>query len=611
MSKLNSIKQLEELSKKLLKDKAPKKSVISVSSGTCGQARGSIKLAEAFQEAAKGNLDKIAIKITGCHGFCAAEPDVIIYPEEIFYKNLKVEDAPKIVEAVLKNKILMDLTLSKDGKNFVHVNEIPFYNHQNRILLKDNPLIDPTKIEDYIAIGGYKALSKALQMKPEEIIDIIKRSGLRGRGGAGFPTGRKWEVTRGQKNDVKYIICNADEGDPGAYMDRSQLEGNPQSILEGMIIGAYAMRATKGWVYVRTEYPIAVQNVLTGIKQMRDLGLLGENILGSGFNFDIEEVRGAGAFVCGEETALIHSIESMRGIPSQRPPFPAQKGLFGKPTNINNVETWANVPKILINGADWFANIGTKTSKGTKIFSLVGKVKNTGLVEVPMGITLQEMVYDIGEGSPKGKKIKAVQIGGPSGGCIPENLFHLPVDYESLSQAGSIMGSGGMIVLDEETCMVDFAKYFMNFLQNESCGNCSSCREGTQRMYQILTDITEGKGDSESMDLLVELGTVVKDASLCGLGQTAPNPVLSTIRYYKDEYDAHINEKRCPAGVCKALIKYLIDQSKCTGCGLCSKNCPSGAISGELKQPHTINQEKCIRCGVCRDVCKFDSVTYE
>ncbi|MDD1779362.1 MAG: NADH-quinone oxidoreductase subunit NuoF [Candidatus Helarchaeota archaeon] len=611
MSKLHSIKQLEEFSKKLLKDKAPKKSVISISSGTCGQARGSIKLVEAFQEAAKGNLDKIAIKITGCHGFCAAEPNVIIYPEEIFYKNLKPEDAPKIVEAILKNKILTNLTLSKDGKNFVHVNEIPFYNHQDRILLKDNPLIDPTKIEDYIAIGGYKALSKALQMKPEDIIDIIKRSGLRGRGGAGFPTGRKWEVTRGQKNDAKYIICNADEGDPGAYMDRSQLEGNPHSILEGMIIGAYAMGATKGWVYVRTEYPIAVQNVLTSIKQARDLGLLGENIFNSGFNFDIEVVRGAGAFVCGEETALIHSIESMRGIPSQRPPFPAQKGLFGKPTNINNVETWANVPKILINGADWFAKIGTKTSKGTKIFSLVGKVKNTGLVEVPMGITLQEVVYDIGEGAPKGKKIKAVQTGGPSGGCIPANLFHLPVDYESLSQAGSIMGSGGMIVMDEETCMVDFAKYFMNFLQNESCGNCSSCREGTQRMYQILTDITEGKGNEDSVDLLVELGTVVKDASLCGLGQTAPNPVLSTIRYYRDEYDAHIKDKRCPAGVCKALIKYLIDQSKCTGCGLCSKNCPSGAISGELKQPHTINEEKCIRCGVCCDVCKFGSVTYE
>jgi len=611
MSKLHSTNQLEALYKKVLSDKAHKNRIISISSGTCGQARGSIKLVEAFQDAIIDDKDKISLKVSGCHGFCAAEPNVIIYPQEIFYKNLKPEDAPRIVQSVLNDEIIPELTVSQNGTNFIHLEEIPFYSHQKRILLHDNPLIDPTNIEDYLALGGYKALSKAFEMQPEEIIETIKLSGLRGRGGAGFPTGRKWDITRGQKSEVKYIICNADEGDPGAYMDRSLLEGNSQSILEGMIIGAYAMGATKGWVYVRTEYPLAVQNVILNIDKAQELGLLGENILGSGFSFDIEVVRGAGAFVCGEETALIHSIESMRGIPSQRPPFPAQKGLFNKPTNINNVETWANVPKILVNGADWFANIGSETCKGTKIFSLVGKVKNTGLVEVPMGITLREVVYDIGEGSPKGKKIKAVQTGGPSGGCIPENMFDLAVDYESLTGAGSIMGSGGMIVMDEDTCMVDFARYFTNFLQGESCGNCSACREGTQRMYEILTDITEGKAEEDSLELLEELAHVIKNASLCGLGQTAPNPVLSTIRYYKDEYLAHIRDKRCPAGVCKTLIKYQIDANNCTGCGLCTKNCPSGAIEGELKQTHSIDQEKCIKCGICSDVCKFNSIITE
>ena len=500
------------------------------------------------------------------------------------------------------------MVISENGTKYNHFYEIPFYKLQKRILTGDNLLIDPTKIEDYIAIGGYKALTQALSMQPKEIIEEIKKSGLRGRGGAGFPTGIKWEIASKQKSDVKYIICNADEGDPGAYMDRNLLEGNPQLIVEGMIIGAYAIGANKGWVYVRDEYPLAVENISINIKQAREMGFLGKNILNSGFDFDIEITRGAGAFVCGEETALIHSIEGKRGNPSQRPPFPAQIGLFGKPTNINNVETWANVPKIIENGADWYANIGTETSKGTKIFSLVGKVKNTGLVEVPMGITIAEIVFDIGCGTPDGKKIKAIQTGGPSGGCIPQDLFNLPIDYESLKQAGSIMGSGGMIVMDEDTCMVDFARYFINFLQAESCGKCSSCREGTQRMFEILTDITEGKANDTSIELLEELAYVIKETSLCGLGQTAPNPVLSTLKYFKNEYISHIRDKKCPAGVCRALIIYRVDQEKCTGCGVCKINCPEGAIVGELKQPHFINQDKCIKCGFCRDNCKFDSI---
>ncbi|NVM31449.1 MAG: NADH-quinone oxidoreductase subunit NuoF [Candidatus Helarchaeota archaeon] len=591
-----------------MKNKVPKKPIISISGGTCGYARGIIEIIEAFKDAIKGYEDDISMKVTGCHGYCATEPNVTIFPEEIFYKNLKPVDAPNIVQSILNGEILDSLVVSENGENFNHVNEIPFYKHQMRILLRDNPSIDPTSIEEYMAIGGYKALSKALKMEPDEIIENIKISGLRGRGGAGFPTGRKWEITRKQENEVKYIICNADEGDPGAYMDRSLLEGNTQLIIEGMIIGAYAIGASKGWVYVRDEYPFAVKSLTINIQMAREIGLLGKNILGSGFNFDLEIVRGVGAFVCGEETALIHSIEGVRGIPSQRPPYPAQKGLFGKPTNINNVETWANVPRIFEMGVDRFAKIGTERSKGTKIFSLVGKVKNTGLVEVPMGISIKEIVYDIGGGSPTDKKIKAIQTGGPSGGCIPLKLFDLPIDYESLTQAGSIMGSGGMIVMDENTCMVDFARYFTNFLQNESCGKCTPCREGTQHMFGILTDIIEGKANSESIELLKELTNVIKDTSLCGLGQTAPNPVLTTIRYFKDEYIAHMKDKRCPAGACKALIKYTIDAEKCTGCGLCKKNCPEDAIIGESKQPHSIDQDKCIKCGICQEICKSGSV---
>ncbi|KKN22368.1 hypothetical protein LCGC14_0915850 [marine sediment metagenome] len=608
MTRLDSIKEFEEFYKKIIENQDSKKHIISLSSGTCGHASGSIEVEEALKQAVIGYEDKIDLKLTGCHGFCAVEPNIIIFPEKIFYKNLKPEDAPNVIQSILKGEIIDNLVISENGTKYNYIDEIPFYKLQKRILTGDNPLIDPTNIEDYIVIGGYKALIKALGMQPKEIIEEIKKSGLRGRGGAGFPTGIKWETTSSQKNKDKYIICNADEGDPGAYMDRNLLEGNPQLIIEGMIIGAYAIGANKGWVYVRDEYPLAVENITINVNQARKMGFLGKNILNTGFDFDIKITRGAGAFVCGEETALINSIEGKRGNPSQRPPFPAQIGLYGKPTNINNVETWANVPKIIENGANWYANIGTETSKGTKIFSLVGNVKNTGLVEVPMGIKIEEIVFDIGCGTPDGKKIKAIQIGGPSGGCISQNHFNLPIDYESLKQVGSIMGSGGMIVIDEDTCMVDFARYFVNFLQAESCGKCSSCREGTQRMFEILTDITEGKANEGSIELLEELAHVIKETSLCGLGQTAPNPVLSTLKYFRNEYKSHIKDKKCPAGVCRALIVYRVDLEKCTGCGVCKNNCPEEAIEGELKQPHLINQDKCIKCGFCQDSCNFDSI---
>ncbi len=612
MRRITSVADLEALRRKLQEKYSAEKLRIIVCGGTGCRSSRSMEVVEAFKKEIKslGLENKIDLKVSGCHGFCERGPIVVIYPEQIFYQRVKPEDVPEILERLTRGEVV-DRLLYEDpntGRKIKHVYEIPFYAKQKRIVLSKNGLIDPTSIEDYIATGGYKALAKALQMKPEEIIEEIKRSGLRGRGGAGFPTGKKWEITRMQKSDVKYIICNCDEGDPGAYMDRSVLEGNPHSVIEGMIIGAYAIGANKGWIYVRHEYPLAVKHATIAVNQARELGLLGENILGSGFSFDIEIVKGAGAFVCGEETALLQSIEGKRPSPRQRPPYPAEKGLFGKPTCINNVKTWANVPYIIERGADWFSSIGTKTSKGTKVFSLVGKVKNSGLVEVPMGITLRELIYDIGGGAPDGKKVKAVQIGGPSGGCIPEELFDLPIDYESLTEAGSMMGSGGVIVMDENTCMVDTAKYFMKFLKDESCGKCVSCREGTQRMYEILSDITEGKASEEDLQLLEELANVVKDASLCGLGQTAPNPVLTTLRYFREEYLAHIREKRCPAGVCKALIKYTIDPEKCTGCDACRINCPVGAITGKPKEPHSIIQEKCIKCGICRDVCKFGAV---
>jgi NADP-reducing hydrogenase subunit HndC len=490
--------------------------------------------------------------------------------------------------------------------------DIPFFKNQRLIALRNRGLIDPDKIEEYIARDGYKALAKVLtSMTPEQVIEEVKDSGLRGRGGAGFPTGQKWELCKKSVETPKYIICNADEGDPGAFMDRSIIEADPFSILEGMAIGAYAMGGTDGYIYVRIEYPLAIERMIGAIEQAREYGLLGKDIFGAGFDFDIEVFQGAGAFVCGEETSLIHSIEGRPAEPRIRPPFPAQSGLWDKPTNINNVETWANVPVIINWGAKWYAEIGTDTSKGTKVFSLAGNINNAGLVEVPMGITLREIIYDIGGGIPNGKSLKAVQTGGPSGGFIPGSLLELQVDYDRLQEAGAIMGSGGMIVVDEDTCMVDIAKFFLDFLSSESCGKCTTCREGVAAMRDILADICNGQGKSEYIQLLEDLAEAVKDASLCALGGTAPNSVLSTLRYFRDEYETHINEKKCPAGVCRALISYRIDPEKCTGCMLCKKHCPEQVIVGKAKEPQTIDEEKCIKCGACRESCKFEAVVIE
>lgn len=616
--KIKSIEGLNKVIDALAKRrKSEKRAVLNVSAGTCGQARGSLRVIEALENVIKKEkLDKkVSVKVTGCHGFCEAEPNIIIMPRNIFYQKVQPKDATEIIlQTVIDNKIL-DRLLYIDplsGEKAGREQDIPFYKKQMRLILGDNALIDPTDIDDYFSIVGYGSLAKVLGgMAPEEIIESVKQSGLRGRGGAGFPTGYKWEFTRRAKSKIKYVICNADEGDPGAYMDRSVLEGNPHRVLEGMIIGAYAIGAPEGYIYVRDEYPLAVKHISLAINQAEKKGLLGKNILGTGFDFDLHIAKGAGAFVCGEETALIASVEGRVGEPRQRPPFPAVKGLWGKPTNINNVETWANIPLIIEKGAQWFAQIGTKGSKGTKIFSLVGKINNTGLVEVPMGITLREIIFDIGGGIPGEKGFKAVQTGGPSGGCIPKEMIDLPIDYESLTQAGSIMGSGGMIVMDDATCMVDVAKYFLNFLRDESCGKCISCREGTQRMWEIVRDITEGKGKEGDLEFLDELARIVKDASMCGLGQTASNPVLSTLRYFKDEYLAHVRDKKCPAGVCKDLIRYLIIAEKCTGCLACLRVCPQEAISGELKKVHVIDETKCIKCGACLEACRFEAIKIE
>lgn len=492
------------------------------------------------------------------------------------------------------------------------ISDIGFFSRQALVVLKNRGLIDPEKIDEYIARGGYRALAKALtRMAPEEIIKEIKDSGLRGRGGAGFPTGLKWELCRKFPGEVKYIIGNADEGDPGAFMDRSIVEADPHSVLEGMLIGAKAIGAKEGYIYIRAEYPLATKMLEVAIRQAKEYGLIGEDIFGTGFSFDIHIKQGAGAFVCGEESSLIGSIEGRPPEPRQRPPFPVQAGLWGRPTNINNVETWANVPVIIDRGAKWFANIGTEKSKGTKVFSLVGKINNTGLVEVPMGITIKEIIYDIGGGIPGGKEFKALQTGGPSGGCIPKSLMDLPIDYERLTEAGSIMGSGGLIVMDEDTCVVDLAKYFIDFTNDESCGKCSSCRDGSTALLEILERISAGEGKEEDLGLLWEISNAVKDASMCGLGQTLPNPVLSTLRYFRDEYEAHVRQKKCPAKVCKALVKYFIDDKKCTGCTLCARNCPQGAISGEKKMPHKIDLDKCVKCGICFEVCKFAAVIRE
>lgn len=614
MQRIKNRDDLIRLREYILGTRDPKKPCITVCSGTACQACESEKVARALSATIEelNIAERVTIKKTGCRGFCQRGPIVVIYPQGIFYQQVKESDAHEIVSETVMNERVIDRLLYVDpatNQKYVLEKDIPFYSKQMRILLGNNAFIDPTEIEDYIAIGGYSALGKVLsEMKPEEVIDIIKRSGLRGRGGAGFPTGRKWESCRNAKGDVKYVICNADEGDPGAYMNRSLLEGNPHSIIEGMIIGAYAIGSHEGFVYVRHEYPIAVKNLGIALTQAEDYGILGENILGSNFSFSIKIRRGGGAFVCGESTALMASIEGKIGEPRAKYVHTVEKGLWDRPTNLNNVETWANVPLIITKGAEWFSNIGTEESKGTKIFSLVGKINNTGLVEVPMGITLREIIFDIGGGIPNGKKFKAVQTGGPSGGCIPSALLDLPVDFEKLSEAGSMMGSGGMIIMDENTCMVDVARYFLAFLLDESCGKCVPCREGLDRMLEIITDIVNGRGTKGDLELLNELALVVRDFSLCGLGQTASNPVLSTIRYFSDEYEAHLN-KKCPAGVCKALINYHIDKEKCNGCTICLKNCPQNAIVGEPKTPHTIISDKCIKCGICHDMCKSKAIS--
>ncbi|KAF5437908.1 NADH-quinone oxidoreductase subunit F, partial [Candidatus Methanophagaceae archaeon] len=562
----------------------------------------------AFVEEIKNNglEGKVDVRRTGCHGFCERGPIVVIFPEEICYLGVKPEDASEIVSTTLKGKGLVDRLLYKDGngEKVVHEGEIPFYKHQTRIVFGNNRLIDPKNIDDYIALGGYSALTKALfEMSPDDVMQMVKSANLRGRGGGGFPAGMKWETTRNAPGKTKYVIVNADEGDPGAYMDRSLLEGNPHSVLEGLIIGAYAIGSHKGYVYVRQEYPLAIENLSIALNQAREYGLIGKNILGSRFNFDVTVHRGAGAFVSGESSALMNAIEGKVGEPRPKYTRTAVSGIGDKPSNLNNVETWANVPLIISRGVDWFASIGTEESKGTKIFSLVGKVNNTGLVEVPMGMTLREIIYDIGGGIRNGKKFKVVQTGGPSGGCIPESLLDIPVDFDELAKVGSMMGSGGMIVMDEDDCMVDVARYFLTFLTEESCGKCVPCREGIRQMLTILNRICEGEGKEGDIVMLEELSEVVQDASLCALGQTAPNPVLSTIRYFKDEYEAHIRERRCPAGVCKALVSYYINPELCQACQICLRECPVGAITGGKNIVHVIDQDKCTKCGTCLDVC--------
>ena len=614
---LKSINELEGLRQDIRNSRSSDKPLITVCGGTGCHASGCMELVEALKSklGSAGLEDKVDLNVTGCHGFCERGPIVLIHPQGFFYQKVTPDDVNEIfIETIEKGNQIERLQYTDPitGERKIHEDDIPFYNKQKRLVMGKNTSIDPTSIKAYIAEEGYSALSKILNgMSQDGVISEVNKSGLRGRGGGGFPTGRKWESTRNAKGDTKYIICNADEGDPGAYMDRSILEGNPHSVLEGLIIGAYAIGSNEGYVYVRNEYPLAVSNITTAIKQARELGLLGENILGSGFSFDVKVNRGGGAFVCGESTALMASLEGKPGEPRAKYIHTSDKGVWDKPSNLNNVETLANIPLIINNGADWYSGIGTESSKGTKVFSLVGKINNTGLVEVPMGMPLREIIYDIGGGIPDGKAFKAVQTGGPSGGCIPENMIDIPVDYDKLMEAGSMMGSGGMIVMDEDTCMVDVANYFTHFLQEESCGKCVPCREGLLQMGKILTDITEGKGSMEDLELIKDIAEMLSDASLCGLGKTAANPVISTLKYFEDEYMAHIRDGKCPAGVCRELITYGIDSDNCTGCGLCLKKCPSGAITGEKKQPHILDTGKCIKCGICYDVCRFSAVVKE
>ncbi len=618
MSTIQSFDQLEKTREKLRASVKKDLPSVLICFGTGCQANGARDVAKAFgEEIEKQGLSvnvNIGLKTTGCHGYCENGPLVVLRPQDILYLRVKPKDVAEIVEKTIKGGAVIDRLIYKDvntKETIAQYHSIPFYSYQKRIALRNIGTIDPTSIDDYIIQDGYKGLAKALTMDPEAIIKEIEASGLRGRGGGGFPAGRKWRSCKAVPSDVRYVMCNGDEGDPGAFMDRSIMEGDPHSVIEGMIIGGYAVGAHQGYMYVRDEYPLAVKNLQAALIAARGMGFLGKNILGSKFDFDIKVSRGGGAFVCGESSALMRSLEGKVGEPRAKYIRSVEKGLYDKPSVLNNVETWNNVPVIIQNGSSWYAGFGTEKSKGTKVFSLVGKVNNTGLVEVPMGITIRDLVEKIGGGVLDGKAFKAVQTGGPSGGCIPKELADLPIDFDSLTEAGSMMGSGGIIVMDENTCMVDVAKYFIGFLVEESCGKCAPCRDGLPRMYSILNDITEGKGKESDIETLMELCDVLSYGALCGLGTSSANPVLSTLRYFKDEYMVHIRDKKCPAGVCKALITYRIDAKACTGCTLCAKKCPQECITGEKKKLHVIDESKCIRCGVCKDVCNFNAVNIE
>jgi len=609
MSRINSPAELEEFRKGILSKRDPNKPCITLCSGSACHASGSGDVAASLEEEIKkqGLSAEVDIRRTGCHGFCERGPIIVIHPEEICYFQIEPKDVPEIISQTIKEKKIIERLLYTDPEThekIIHESDIPFYKHQERLVFGSNGSIDPKSIDDYLAIGGYAALAKSLSgMSAEQVLEEVKKSNLRGRGGGGFPAGRKWEGSRDAPEKIKYVIVNADEGDPGAYMDRALLEGNPHAILEGLTIGAYAIGSHEGYIYVRQEYPLAVENINIAIKQAEDYGFLGKNILGSGFDFIVKVHQGAGAFVCGESTALMTALEGRAGEPRPKYIRSNIKGLWDRPSVLNNVETWANVPLIINKGADWFTQLGTAGSKGTKIFSLVGKITNTGLVEVPMGTSLKDIIYKIGGGIPGGKKFKAVQTGGPSGGCIPEDLLNLEVGFDELTDAGSMMGSGGMIVMDEDTCMVDVARYFINFLTDESCGKCVPCREGLRQMLKILTNITEGKGKEGDIKLLEELSETAKEAALCALGKSAPNPFLSTLRYFRDEYEAHISKKQCPALSCKELISYHIDPAACQACMICLKKCPAEAIVGGKNKIHVVDQEKCTKCGTCFEAC--------
>lgn len=604
--------QAHQVEKDLKINYGPNKKFITVCAGTGCRAYGSLKVKEALEAELRKQNMQVDVLATGCLGFCEKGPMIVIHPDKYFYHSVKVEDVPDIVSKTIAKGEVISKLLYRDPdtkKTLFREEDLPFYKKQLRVVFGKNGMLEPTRIEDYLAIDGYQALGKVLsEMTPDDVINEVKKAGLRGRGGGGFPAAIKWEGVRRAHGEPKYVIANGDEGDPGAYMDRSLMEGNPHSIIEGMIIGAYAVGSSEGYIYVRNEYPLAVTHLTLAIEAARKMGLLGKNILGTNFSFDIHITKGAGAFVCGESSALFASIEGRAGEPRAKYVHAVEKGLWDKPTVLNNVETWANVPLIINKGANWYASIGTEGSKGTKIFSLVGKINNTGLIEVPMGTTLYEIIYDMGGGIPGGRKFKAVQTGGPSGGCIPESLLDIPVDFDKLYEVGSMMGSGGMIVMDETSCMVDVARYFLSFLKEESCGKCVPCREGIRRMSDILEDICAGKGKEGDIEILEEMSKAIIDGSLCALGSSAPNPVLSTIKYFREEYEAHIKEHRCPAGVCKALITYSIDPEKCTGCGVCVKVCATQAITGEKKKAHIIDKDKCTRCGACIQSCKFDAI---